>query len=152
MLRASPLSNRRLSSPRILSTARRTYATNGNAGRKGPLTGAEKKKDTNAGRAGPLTGKPKGSPSSKKTNQSEQAEASSSTQGAEASPPPKTVPGQGIEDKGGHAVPSGPGNDGKFVEQGDSALKVAGSVGGQGNEREEGRDQRVDKKFWSDKK
>lgn len=137
----------RLSLIRTQIAAKRSYATT-NEGRKGPLTGAEKKQDKNAGRAGPLTGKPKGSPSSSRTKQSEKAESSNSTQGAEASPPPSTAPGQGVEDKGGHAVPSGPMGGGKFAEQGDSALKVAGAVEKQGEER----DQKVDSKFWSNEK
>lgn len=96
----------------------------------------------NAGKQGPLTGKTK----------AKAAEKSESTQGAESSSPPKTAPGQGVEDKGGHAVPHGPGPDGKFAEQGDSALKVAGAVDSAGSEKEDGRDQKVDAKFWSDKK
>lgn len=161
-------------------SALRTYASKpsssssgaGNEGRKGPLTGAAKKENPNAGRQGPLTGKSKTSQSSSSSSsssaapedsstkdadkQSKQAEKSESTMGAEASSAPKSMPGQGVEDKGGHAVPEGPGEGGKFAEQGGSALDVAGAVdkaeSGSSSDTTEGREQKVDSKFWSDKK
>lgn len=137
------------SSRSFVSTLPRRASSN--EGRKGPLTGAEKKKDANAGRQGPLTGRqPKDSSTKAPKQQSKNAETSESTKGAEAAADPKTVPGQGMEDRGGHAVPSGPGADGKFSEQGDSALKVAGAP--DGVDKDAGREQKVDPKFWSDKK
>ncbi|CCG82282.1 protein of unknown function [Taphrina deformans PYCC 5710] len=135
----------------------RAYA-NSNAGRKGPLTGAEKKGNPNAGRKGPLTGKsrdqqqaaPEDSSSKNPEKQSRNAELSESTKGAEASADPGSAQGQGVENMGGHAIPEGPGKDGQFAEQGHSALDVAGTADKAGK-KDSSREQKVDAKFWSDK-
>lgn len=142
---------RRLTARRVVAGRTvRTYA-NSNEGRKGPLTGQQKQAHPNEGRKGPLTGQKSNKATSSSQNKS--ASQSQSTQGAESSDAPKTAPGQGVEDRGGHAMPSGPGKDGKFAEQDHSALEVSGAgAKAVGNEKEAGRDQKVDSKFWSDKK
>lgn len=130
----------------------RNYA-NSNEGRKGPLTGQAKQPKPNEGRKGPLTGQKRSKESSSSSSSEDKSpQRSQSTQGAESSEAPKTAPGQGVEDRGGHAMPSGPGEDGKFAEQGHSALEVSGAGSSKvGNENEAGRDQKVDPKFWSEK-
>ncbi|BFZ58790.1 hypothetical protein PYCC9005_005855 [Savitreella phatthalungensis] len=138
MLRARISVLQLASRSRVAWYATSSSTSDGNAGRKGPLTGGKKKKsgsssavhdagDGNAGRRGPLTG-------------------GNDVQGLEGS-------------DGGHATPhrtASPGESGKgdggFVEQGASAIDVDGGAPDALDKGHNKQEQKVDSAFWANDK